>query len=183
MNQMLGPGVRTLAETRDGRIMVTITVDTQESMREGIEEELARYRRAHVCTTSCTGNRHVAFTGRKMIDELETSLQELRDLVAFKSRVIDEIAAERDRLAERAREARDAVNGRDLAIGELATVRAQAKSLKAKLTQIRGAVYAADVRQATAAEPVNPDVNILVRAVREIRDVLSSSPDTGTSQA
>jgi len=41
MHQMLGRGIRTLAETRDGRVTVTITVDAQESRQESADQDLA----------------------------------------------------------------------------------------------------------------------------------------------
>ena len=295
------PGVRTLAETRDGRVTVTITVDTQESIRElpcegsgcprmadvreglqdhvqklesalavttnsresnrakvmdqrvkidELEAELRRYRTAHVCTENCTKDAHVAFTGRQMVNQLRDDIEVLKTGRAADHDEIVELRAERDRLlaklkdeksqrdanrewAERAEQRVESLKV-DLALAsdELAKVRAQARSLKEKLavahsdwqamvgrrkaawnrvselekllateldrnaelgvelqnhgralTAIRDAVYAADVRQATAAEPVNPDVDVLIRAVRDIRDLVSSSPSTGTLQA
>lgn len=193
--------IKTLDDIRDSRVRLEITIEPgeldtqvsydleQEAEIQRLKDELARYRMAHVCTDSCTKNAHVAFTGKEMVATLEATLaesrewvtemtrqlQESRELVEFKNRVIDGLADERNRLAEewkkanqlrtaaetllaqetahvnrlslreseleaeladsqkRAKRAQDAINGRDLAIGELHTVRAQARSLKDRL--------------------------------------------------
>lgn len=75
---------------------------------------------------------------------LERTLEESRELVQFKDKVIDEIEAEAERLRakvieltnERNRlrgERRDAINGKDLALGSLAEVRLNRDELKRKV--------------------------------------------------
>ena len=170
MNQMLGPGVRTLAETRDGRITVTITVDTQESMREEIED---LDKALTLTTTSREFNRDKVLKQRAEIEELRTELATLRSRnVGLRDRLETENA---ERVANR--------EWAERAETQIAKLGTTLKDRDCTIIAIRNAVYAADVRQATAATPVNPDVDVLVRAVQDIRGLLSSSPFTGTSQA
>ena len=105
---------------------LTLTTTSREFNRKRVielEDELERYRRAHVCTDRCRENAHVAFEGNGLVKELEDelatereradraekSLAESRELVAFKERVADEIDQEADRLRDKVREERELV--------------------------------------------------------------------------
>lgn len=83
-----------------------------------LEDELERYRRAHVCTGRCTPNAHVAFEGNRLITDLEeklaaerqraevaeTSLAESRALVEFKNQLADGRDQDLDRLTAKIKE-------------------------------------------------------------------------------
>jgi DNA repair exonuclease SbcCD ATPase subunit len=156
--------IKTLQNIRDSRVKLEITIDPAELEKvydpaqaaeiSRLKTELDAYRRTHVCTDRCTKNAHVAFTGREMVTNLEerltqaeASLAESRDLVAFRSRVIDELADERNRLANR-------------------------------LSEIQKIIRRDEVNNALMWAP-----SVLATALQDIRETLSSSPDTGTSQA
>lgn len=147
MNQMMGRGVRTLAETRDGRVTVTIEIGVAEMSGRSYDPDKAvetmteNYRRA-LDKIDQVKSRASAETNllNQQIEELTRKLAESRELVAFKNNVIESLNDDLDReretsagLRKRAERAQDAVNGRDLALGELATVRGQVETLKVKL--------------------------------------------------
>lgn len=181
-------GVRTLAEVRDGRVTVTITIDTQESSQDRYAEAST----VRQLTDELDESRAVIEKMRVTLQksrELETALQESRELVEFKNQVIDDLDAERNRLAKRAREARDAINGRDLAIGELALVRDRFAELKAllkdrdrTLSAVRDAVNDGHVDD-ILEQSMTKVSEKLSRIIRNVRSIVSSSPSTGTSQA
>lgn len=109
-----------------------------------LEDELERYQRAHVCTSSCKENAHVAFTGKALVqglenqvaaqvaaknfaltqlekvrqrrdqerqraDRAEVLLAESRELVAFKTRVADEMDRDKDELWAKLKKERELV--------------------------------------------------------------------------
>jgi hypothetical protein len=94
---------------------LTLTTTSREFNRKRVielEDELERYRRAHVCTSRCAENAHVAFEGNSLVKELERekadeteradraekSLAESRELVAFKTRVADDMDKDKETL-------------------------------------------------------------------------------------
>jgi hypothetical protein len=83
---------------------------------DNLKADLARERAAHVCTSQCEPNRHVAIKGRRLVTELEAQVQQLR---AAKT---------------------DAVNSRDLTIGELETTRKKLETTRKKLAESRDLV-------------------------------------------
>lgn len=46
-----------------------------------LEDKLERYHRAHVCTSSCQDNAHVAFTGKGLVRDLEAQVAKLTEQV------------------------------------------------------------------------------------------------------
>lgn len=109
-----------------------------------LEDELERYHRAHVCTSSCEKNSHVAFTGKTMVKDLEELVQEerirgnnLAQRLAQSEQRERELEAQNQRLTEyaNAQEARHA----ELAAATTRVRAAQDRLLAAATTRVREA--------------------------------------------
>jgi len=164
MNQMLGRGIRTLAEVRDGRVTVTITVDTQESTREEIED---LNKALTLTTTSREFNRAKVLEQRAEIEELRAELDTMRANAELKDRLETE-QAERVANREWAERAEDRV-------ADLETMLADRDRT---LNAIRDVISREEV-----AGSIVFGTGPREQAFRDIRELLSSSPSTGTSQA
>lgn len=144
-------------------------------LRHRIEELEARLEKGHVCTEACRPNAHVAFLGRKRLDEAEAEASEAR------RRVIEltaELAEQRQRAdanqawAERA-EGRVSAYGLDLSATRRKLADAE-RAIQILSAQLSGAIYSPEVVSALRRVYETWEPRIMGEAIRKVRDALGS---------
>lgn len=144
-------------------------------------EELARYRRAHVCTVECTENAHTAFQGRTLVTELEQELAAEREVI---SRLEADLRRVREEIGRRFTTAQveDAKAGaREDARAEVTREKVQPLELELAaladlLGKVNGVALGSEVRRALEYLPAEPGtyahtVSVALRRVRELLGV------------
>ncbi len=126
---------------------------------DSLKADLARERAAHVCTSKCSPDSHVAIKGRRLVTELEAEVERLKtDLATLRTTKTD------------------AVNGRDLAIGELHELFREATD---KLSEVGRIVNHGDVTsQLDPTKATGSWGETLAEAIQQVRHVLSSPPSS-----
>lgn len=175
----------------EGRVKLReADAETWRSQRNALEKELARYRRAHVCTVECTENAHTAFQGRTLITELEQELAAEREVI---SRLEADLRRAREEIERRftavevadakagAREDARAAMQREVVKPldeKLAEAEQSLQVLADLLGKVNGLMLGSEIRQALDGFSIAPvGYDILATAVRKVRDLLGVSWD------
>jgi hypothetical protein len=152
---------------------LTLTTNSREFNRKRVvelEDELERYRRAHVCTSECKPNAHTAFQGRQRITELEAELAESRELVEFKTRVADEIDQDRIELRLRLKAERELVQEERTRANNLATRLAQVeKDRDTRLEELEAAERYQHERAQEARQSIAARDRLLAAATTRVK--------------
>ena len=180
---------------------------------EELEAELERYRTAHVCTTRCSINSHVAFEGNQIVKALEAELvrrtQERDEREAARSdqeaeaeqgrQMIIDLAREMEAERQRANENRDWAERAEGRLAAFALDRGSTKreldeacrvieDRNAQLARISGAVHGVEISQTLRRTYEAWEPRTMAEVIRQVRDALGTPvlPETSggaTSQA
>lgn len=128
-----------------------------------LEQELEKYRKAHVCTDRCTANAHVAFEGNALVKLIEQELADAR--------------TESRRYREEMERRFTTAQVEDAKAGAREDARAEAhrevEALADQLGKINGAVLGTDVRMALDTSIPYPDrFETVARALHKVRTIM-----------
>jgi len=138
-----------------------------------LESDLARYRRAHVCTDRCTKDAHVAFEGNQLVKELEAELANEREQAGQE---LAEMSGEVRRLKEELNRRFTTAQVEDAKAGARADERARLdrqviKPLNTKLSRIHSAVLGTELARELAEYRESSAATLLVEALTEVRRI------------
>lgn len=163
-----------------------------------LEAELERYRRAHVCTSDCKPNAHVAFIGNALVKEweraaaaesdradkaedalikvraeretLEKTLAESRELVTFKTRVADDMDKDKETLFRKLQAERELVQEERTRANNLARRLAEAEQDRDnRLEELEAAERYQHERAQEARQSVAARDRLLAAATTRVR--------------
>jgi hypothetical protein len=80
---------KVMMEQRDEIERLTDTSEYYVRTIDNLKADLARERAAHVCTSRCSPNSHVAIKGRRLVTELEAEVQQLKDQLSEVQNIVD----------------------------------------------------------------------------------------------
>jgi hypothetical protein len=177
------------------------TVEVQRQRVADLEADLERYQTAHVCTSRCSINSHVAFEGSRIVKDLERELAESRQSTQARDRLLAKVTEEGERgrqmiidltrdlqeATERADENREWAERAELNCARLSAALVAAEK---RLDQISGAVHTPAIRDAIRATWENQEEpRAMADAIRQVRKIWAGGtvlPETSggaTSQA
>jgi uncharacterized coiled-coil DUF342 family protein len=125
-------------------------------------DELARYRRAHVCTDRCTKDAHVAFEGRQLVTELEAELAEV-------SAEVRRLKEELNRRFTTAQVEDAKAGAREDARAECVRQHGVTSPLQRKLDEIGRAVMGTELKNEITTYRDSSAAMLMVEALMEVR--------------
>lgn len=122
-------------------------------------------------------NRAWAERAELRAEKAEITLTESRELVAFKTRVADEIDQEADRLRDKVRELAQGKDARDRLLHDATSDRDR---MAAQIGKVNGAVHSPAILAALRTTWSMPEAKAMQTAIRDVRQAIGS-PGPGTS--
>jgi hypothetical protein len=183
---------RLLATATKERNEARETVEVQRQRVADLEADLERYQTAHVCTSRCSINSHVAFEGSRIVKDLERELAESRQSTQARDRLLATATEERDRFKagmetaevqlkgydedrrterDRADENREWAERAELNCARLSAALVAAEK---RLDRISGAVHNPVLRDAFRTTWDRKEPRAMAEALRQVRDALGS---------
>lgn len=182
---------RKIEELEEGRRADHKNIVAQRSRIAELEVELDRYRKAHVCTSRCSMNSHVAFEGNRIVKDLEEVLAQVRSELRETHRA--RMAAE-DRARRAEADLAAATQEASLARRQILDLGEEIIRQRERADRVSGAVHGQELVQAALRTDWTSwserEAAALASAIRAVRDALGSPligppspPKAVTSQA